>query len=602
MMKPDCDDDDTNRYVTKDQSSSPSRRFHQYQRKNAIEATSQMHSLDYNDNNDEYYNITDVVSSATPNGGHLLHKQNPRMVRSRQEQAIVNDTVSLTATTTPNNGKDIASSSSSNSSSRSSGWFSLPWTNTTTGSQTVVHDHKKQRSDHAMAAIIEEPNLHDPIGTKNHTDNNGENDIIPSSPKRRTRNFKMLMESPVTPPQSSYHQVKMESNSKPNDDTAGSLTEMEYSSLHEQTPHLPQHEISATADPHADCSYFFRPDDCAYDNNNNNNQRKSKQQHEWKTIRRDHYKRHNSGQSIMYEYSDAVAVTPMPILQQYRTKFAQLNSELITERGSRRHRQEHQYPQSRQIRYFDYDYDDDDHHHVVLEQQRDPFDDWYMQQSSLQLQEYDVSATATTSANGNGEFIPESLPYYNANSTLPQTRRQHPSAGNHHGIVRSDTVRQSSLFFMADGRMLMRLPRDRVRLLVDPDLEVGVLSVEQWRVATTTIENDNETTADRLGQDVDETSHHVTDHDTSQNSIPRMDTRTEDNGSSPIPELRYVLTVSDDLYRKIVEEMSPTSIKYFCCTRGCCNDEEKVDIRIAFVLFGMILLILFINMLAFREH
>jgi hypothetical protein len=400
---------------------------------------------------------------------------------------------------------------------------------------------------------------------------------------------------------------------------------MEYSSLHEppparhqQQPYMPASNCISADTQKDDCSFFFRSDASDYNRRHHRPSTRQQQQqqqqqksHEWKTIRRDHYKRHNSsGQSIMYEYSDAVAVTPMPILQQYRTKYAQLNSELITERGSRRHRQPHQHdyqqqqPLPQQYRYFDYN-NDNDHHHVVLEQQRDPFDDWHMEQSSLQLQEYDATtkAAAATCSTSRIEFVPESLPYYSANNSIPQTGvpfstlRQNKAT---HGIVRSDTVRQSSLFFMADGRMLMRLPRDRVRLLVDPDLEVGVLSVEQWRVAT-----DIETNNKMPDSTHDDESNLATNHDTARSieDVPQRYTSMERNESStPLPELRYVLTVGDDLYRKIVEEMSPTNIKYFCCTRGCCNDEEKVDIRIAFVLFGMTLLILFINMLAFREH
>jgi hypothetical protein len=48
------------------------------------------------------------------------------------------------------------------------------------------------------------------------------------------------------------------------------------------------------------------------------------------------------------------------------------------------------------------------------------------------------------------------------------------SLTNPHGV-------RSSLFYEQDGRMLMKLPRDQVRLVMDYDLEPGILSVEQWR-------------------------------------------------------------------------------------------------------------------------
>ena len=597
MLQPDGDSDNHNN-DDKDQSSLPIRKFqYQHQRKDAIETTSQMHSLDYNnDLQDEYYSISTTVPKVTQQYHERASFHNANQNRSPGNENL-DGAVLLT------NGK------ASNSGSNKSGWFSLPWSNNIQGRS---QHHRQQQQQ--MISINEEP-----TSDINHNNRNDDvDDINPSSPKRRGRKFNVL-ENPMMM-SGSYRKV---TTTQPNhihdnndyDDTTTTRSDIEYSSLQEPPP--PSTSIS-TSDPQDDCSFFFRSDES---HPSRNNAQKSKQQqqhhhHEWKTIRRDHYKLHNSGQSIMYEYSDAVAVTPMPILQQYRTKFAQLNSELITERGSRRHREPPQQLDQppRHYRYFDYNYSEKDHHHVILEQQRDPFDDWHMQQSSLQLQEYDTAdaTTTNTAQNSNHEYVPESLPYYNANDAIPRTGVQlstlrPPNHSHfHHGIVRSDTARQSSLFFMADGRMLMRLPRDRVRLLVDPDLEVGVLSVEQCRVASALVlTNTDHEKSDHSEKD---TTSIVTDQDRTSRSYDNENqgfrsTKMDQNELLiPLPELRYVLTVSDDLYRKIVEEMSPTGTKYFCCTRGCCNDEEKVDIRIAFFLFGSTLLILFINMLAFREH
>jgi len=122
--------------------------------------------------------------------------------------------------------------------------------------------------------------------------------------------------------------------------------------------------------------------------------------------------------------------------------------------------------------------------------------------------------------------------------------------GDVQNIVRTDTVEHSTIFYQTqDGRLLMRLPRDQVRLIMDPDLEAGILSVEQWR---------------------------------------------QNNDKQDAP-LQYVLTVQDDLYKRIVAEMSDAVTKPYCGLSHCCNENEKVDIRVAIVLLAVILLILLIN-------
>ena len=117
----------------------------------------------------------------------------------------------------------------------------------------------------------------------------------------------------------------------------------------------------------------------------------------------------------------------------------------------------------------------------------------------------------------------------------------------------TDTLEHSSLFYQYHGRMLMRLPRDRVRLLMDPDLEPGVISVEQVR---------------------------------------RKDA---EQGEEEMSELRYILSVDDELYRSIVSEMSDHLTEPFCGIRGCCLDDEKVDIRVAVTIMAVVLLIIFIT-------
>ena len=116
-------------------------------------------------------------------------------------------------------------------------------------------------------------------------------------------------------------------------------------------------------------------------------------------------------------------------------------------------------------------------------------------------------------------------------------------------LQRMPTWQQSSLMFLQDGRKLMLLPQDSVRLLMDPDLEPGVLAVEQTRLPS------------------------ASDH-------PPL-----------LVDLRYVLTVPSDLYRRLVTEMSNA----MTTTSGCyCSDEgRKTDIRIAILILSCTMLVLF---------
>lgn len=90
------------------------------------------------------------------------------------------------------------------------------------------------------------------------------------------------------------------------------------------------------------------------------------------------------------------------------------------------------------------------------------------------------------------------------------------------------TVTHSTLVYEADGKRLMRLPRDQVRLLMDPDLDAGILAV--------VVPDDDDTTAPSAKND-------------------------------PAAPLSYLLTVEDDLYRKIVAEMEPRQPST-CCVCG----------------------------------
>lgn len=134
-------------------------------------------------------------------------------------------------------------------------------------------------------------------------------------------------------------------------------------------------------------------------------------------------------------------------------------------------------------------------------------------------------------------------------------------------IVTSDTTVNSSIFYEHDGRVLMTLPNDAVRLMMDPDLEPGVLSVEQWR-------REDEEAGGVLSRE---------------------------HENKPFDErapLRYVLTISPDLYRRVVSEMNDSLTSPYCGISKCCSDGEKADIRIAVAILFFVFFVLFIVTLA----
>jgi hypothetical protein len=132
-------------------------------------------------------------------------------------------------------------------------------------------------------------------------------------------------------------------------------------------------------------------------------------------------------------------------------------------------------------------------------------------------------------------------------------------------------VQNSSLCYKQNGRLFMRLPRDQMRLVMDQDLEPGIVSVEQWRT-TNQEENGGNTMGMMMGMDVP--------------------------SSKPYPPLRYVMTVPDDLYRRIVAEMSyalaPPCWGFFKC---CSNESERADIKLALLIMFFVLLLMFISTL-----
>jgi hypothetical protein len=226
---------------------------------------------------------------------------------------------------------------------------------------------------------------------------------------------------------------------------------------------------------------------------------------------------HHQGQSL-FEYRDSVDVLAPPVLANYRARYQQLN----------------------QILRVDSDEDlaasagaaSSMHHH------------------DLELM-----------AEGDGDGI-------------ALTKHSNTMNSNNNAMM-AQTVENSSLFYMLHGRMLMRLPRDQVTLVMDNDLEAGILSVEQWRSDDYLLPEQDTTAANHAG---------------SSRSVPAAEVSFQDR-----PPLRYVLTVHDDLYRRIVAEMSEGLYKPYWGLSGCLNENERVDIRVAIAVMAVIMFVLLIN-------
>jgi len=260
---------------------------------------------------------------------------------------------------------------------------------------------------------------------------------------------------------------------------------------------------------------------------------------------------------------------------------------------------------------------------------------------------------------------------------------------NPHGV-------RSSMFFEQDGKMLMRLPRDQVRLVMDYNLEPGILSVEQWRSQEDADKNseklamqnsrtklsmqrekhrekqrkqkqqkakqrqrqkekeqrkrrrrrrkerelgkNNEQTTnaeaplevvpleDEKGQprDIEDPNKDIeaaTDDDDDDSYSSNSDDDDDDDDSyfddddfddddddgdqypleDLLPELKYVITIPDDLYRRMVGEMSAKAFPPYWGFFGCCNLESgRADIKLAIVIMTFVMSLLFVGSLEWR--
>jgi len=184
----------------------------------------------------------------------------------------------------------------------------------------------------------------------------------------------------------------------------------------------------------------------------------------------------------------------------------------------------------------------------------------------------------------------------------------------------SDSLRQSSLLYIhaESGMVQLRLPTDNVRLLMDPHLEPGILSVERVRVGEdggmVGVGIAAAPAVPQLGMSRSRDADEKLDAGTGLESYPAnaklLDERSDEEAQTQAlagrkdpankcpwkdEELHYVLTVDDGLYRRLVKEMADSRTVcgiYYCChtTEG---DENRVSIGVAlcvlFVVFTLLL-------------
>ena len=69
-----------------------------------------------------------------------------------------------------------------------------------------------------------------------------------------------------------------------------------------------------------------------------------------------------------------------------------------------------------------------------------------------------------------------------------------------------------------------------------------------------------------------------------------------------LPELKYVITIPDDIYRRMVGEMSAKAFPPYWGFFKCCNQEsEPADIKLALVILAVVMFFLFVGSLEWRK-
>jgi hypothetical protein len=194
-------------------------------------------------------------------------------------------------------------------------------------------------------------------------------------------------------------------------------------------------------------------------------------------------------------------------------------------------------------------------------------------------------------------------------------------------------IRKSSLSYIRQGRIEMRLPGDNIRLVMDEFIEPGILSVErdveQAREKVSSVDTftalgrtmvvpkrhmddcNDEVKSNQRDGDGDIQSRlllqhsHDDDTNTSERETPLLQNMMHDGGNDDVknnnnkrpPDLRYILTVDQDLYKRILSEMADSKMPcglYFCC-HDAVDGSKSVDISVAVFILIVVFVLLFVG-------
>ena len=121
------------------------------------------------------------------------------------------------------------------------------------------------------------------------------------------------------------------------------------------------------------------------------------------------------------------------------------------------------------------------------------------------------------------------------------------------------------------------MPSDNVRLLMDPNLEPGILSVEYGNGC----EQFKSTSHDEV----------VYDNDSPQKPLEK----------SKAEELSYILTVDDDLYKRLIKEISD-SVHLPCGLYYCCQESQSSRVSIGVAIFLLSIVFTFLVAVLWAER
>ena len=151
-------------------------------------------------------------------------------------------------------------------------------------------------------------------------------------------------------------------------------------------------------------------------------------------------------------------------------------------------------------------------------------------------------------------------------------------------------ITKSSLSYISNGRIQMKLPGDNVTLVMDEFLEPGILSSVYNDVESGEQEQDD-FNMPLLPQNHGQESNRNCNDEGLQENSENLKSR------SRLPELKYVLTVDEALYKSILKEVPDSKMPcglYFCC-HDAVDGSRHVNISVALIILFFVFLLLFIG-------